>query len=323
MAVFTAVKEQDLADVLERFSLGPVVSLREISEGIENTNYFLDTQDKGQTLRHWVLTLFENLDTDELPYFCALTQHLEKDGFAVPAPLQDARGESLFELNGRWAVIVPRLTGASLDHPGEQDCRAVGRWLAQMHVSLQGFKESRALVRDQHWVARHYNSLQERLKDGERNDLAGYLNRYTAYDAVLQQCPQGTVHGDLFRDNVLFDEKDDISGVIDFYHACDATLLFDLAVVANDWCTDLNGKHKKKHLSALVDGYQEVRLWLPIEHKAWPYALELAALRFWVSRLATFYQPGYQRSTVSGETVKDPEEMRNVLHGLSNATNEV
>ncbi|MDX1451134.1 MAG: homoserine kinase [Oleiphilaceae bacterium] len=323
MAVFTPVNVQDLAPLLKRFDLGCVVSLQAISEGIENTNYFLTTQSGEQAAREWVFTLFENLDADDLPYFCRLTQHLAEAGFAVPAPLKDVQGESLFELNARWGVIVPKLHGRSKVAPDEQACAAVGRWLARMHRSLVAFDAKRPLVRNLAWVKQHYVNLEGRLTDGERDDLAGYISRYEQYQQVLQVCPQGTVHGDLFKDNVLFDANGEISGVIDFYQACDASLLFDLAVVANDWCTDKDGRHIDAKLFALRNAYQTERAWSVAEEQAWPYALELAALRFWVSRLATYYAPGYQQRSVEGETVKDPEEMRRILHGLAAAKSPV
>lgn len=318
MAVFTPVSESDLGPVLERFGLGGLKRLQAISEGIENTNYFVHTESGAQGEQSWVLTLFENLEADDLPYFCALTQHLASAGFDVPAPLKDANGESLFQLHGRWAVLVPRLRGAAVLRPSAADCEAVGAWLGRMHVCLDGFQLRRQLVRDRRWLEGHLLRLSDSLRKDEREDLAGYIRRYTQYESLLRSCSQGTVHGDLFRDNVLF-EQGRISGVIDFYHACDATLLFDLAVVANDWTVDAAGRHQTAQLDALITAYQRERPWTEMEVKAWPYCLEVAALRFWVSRLATFYQPGYQKNTVTGVTVKDPQEMRRILHGLASA----
>ena len=319
MAVFTSVSEQDLQPVLAHFALGDVTRLSAISEGIENTNYFLDTQVSGHHEQNWVLTLFENLDEAELPYFCALTQHLAGAGFKVPAPLQDAQGESLFRLQNRWAVLVPRLRGRAKKAPEIEDCASVGRWLGRMHQSVATFQGQRRLVRDRAWLEGHHARLSSRLSEAERQDLAGYVKRYGDYEKLLQACPQGTVHGDLFRDNVLFEGRD-IAGVIDFYHACSATLLFDLAVVANDWTVTDEGKHKADHLAALVEGYQRERPWVEAEHGAWAYCLEVAALRFWVSRLATLHEPGDQQNTVAGVAVKDPEEMRRILHGVVSAS---
>ena len=126
-------------------------------------------------------------------------------------------------------------------------------------------------------------------------------------------CPQGIVHGDLFRDNVLF-EGAKVSGVIDFYHACQASLLFDLAVLANDWAWDKElGDYDYTLLSAIVDAYQVQRPWTAMERDLWPRCLEIAALRFWISRLVSYYLPGYQKHSVEGDTAKDPNEMKAIL----------
>lgn len=314
MAVYTQLASSAVGDLLAAYSIGELQNLRPISGGIENTNYFLDTVDKG-TLRHWVLTIFENLERRELPYFADLTQHLERQGFAVPAPVAMQTGEAIFELNGKSGAIVPCLSGASLAQPDVAACAAVGGWLAAMHTSLSGFEGRRELVRDLSWMDAQSDALSAFLPQQEFTLLRHFIARYRGYKPLLDHCPQGPVHGDLFRDNVLFDQGR-ISGVIDFYHACDATLLFDLAVVANDWCVD-KGKHEIAYMDALIDGYRQVRPWTAEEIKAWPNCLELAALRFWVSRLVSKHVPGYQHSALSGEPIKNPDEMKAILVSLA------
>lgn len=310
MAVFTSLDQTDIEELLDSYAVGRLVSFQSISEGIENTNYFVNTQ-LGEDALRWVLTLFENLDEQELPYFCKLTEHLARQGFKVPAPQKTRVGDSIIEVKGKKAVLVPCLSGQSKTKPSLEDCKRAGEWLARMHMALESFDESRRLVRDLGWMQAQRDKLQGFMPEGELKELEYYIARYKDYQSDLVQCPQGTVHGDLFRDNVLFDGGE-ISGVIDFYHACDATLLFDLAVVANDWCAGDTG-YDKHMMQGLVEAYQSQRPWTDKEEACWQYALELAALRFWVSRLVSKYVPGYQQGSVSGETIKDPDEMKRLL----------
>lgn len=315
MAVYTSLERQDIESLLARFAIGRLGSYQEISSGIENTNYFLTTVPDDGGNAEWVLTLFENLEFKALPYFCQLTRHLERAGFEVPAPVDSRQGEAAFMLKNRPGVIVPRLAGHSLTQPDQAACAAVGEWSARMHLALQTFSQKRATTRDAHWLTQQINRLQPVIENAEFEILNAYFQRYLQYQSLLASCDQGTVHGDLFRDNVLF-QQGSISGVFDFYHACDATLLFDLAVIANDWALEANGRHHPEKLSSLIQAYQRVRPWSEIEEQAWPFCLELAALRFWCSRMVSRYVPGYQQQSLSGETIKNPDEMREILLAL-------
>lgn len=313
MAVFTILEQADIADFLSAYDVGKLESYAAISEGIENTNYFVDTQKNGMR-QSWVLTLFENLHDDELPYFSELTRFLAEKSFKVPAPEACKTGQTILTVRDRKAVLVPKLRGRAKEHPDAQACHQVGCWLAEMHLALRSFSGRRPLVRDTAWMKMQNDRLEPYMPSTEFIVLQKYIERYHIYRERLDKCPQGTVHGDLFRDNVLF-EQGDISGVIDFYHACDATLLFDLAVVANDWCVDQHG-YVQERLSALVGSYQTIRTWTEAEKGSWANCLELAALRFWISRLVSKYVPGYQHGSVQGETIKDPDEMKRLLPEL-------
>jgi len=316
MAVYTALSKQEIKQQLSQYNIGDLVDFQEISSGIENTNYFVTTLLQGQKAKRWVLTLFENLKQHDLPYFCDLTRHLEQDGFNVPAPVVNRLGDSIFCLKDKAGVIVPCLLGTSLNEPDIQACAAVGSYLAGMHLSLRSFSQSRAVQRDVAWMKGQLEKLEGKMDLSEFEMLQGYFIRYCAYQPHLLDCPQGTIHGDLFKDNVLFDGGD-VSGVFDFYHACDATLMFDLAVVANDWAIGANGVHDKAKLASLCEGYQSERLWTDKEKVMWPFCLELAALRFWLSRLVSCYLPGYQQESLAGDTIKDPSEMKVILVGLA------
>ena len=315
MAVFTHVLASDLKAILERFSLGKCLRLEGISAGIENTNYFLDTEKDGKA-RSLVLTIFENMETNELPFFVDLTRHLAGQGLSVPAPLVDSSGKALFELHGKDAMIVPCLRGAGKEHIDPSDCFQVGRWLASMHNAVASFEGQRPLVRDLSWMQDNLSAL--RNSDIPKHDLSlleQCVARYADYRQQLDACPKGTVHGDLFKDNVLF-EGEQVSGVIDFYHACTEGLLFDLAVCANDWVTNSDGSYNQALMSSLLEGYTAEHGWSDQDEQAWPLFLELAALRFWISRLASKHLAGYQQESVAGETIKNPDELRGILEHL-------
>ncbi len=315
MAVFTRLATKDVGDFVKNYPVGEFVEFKAISEGIENSNFFVSTQDEKGREQRWVLTIFETLPASELSYFCELTQFLGKRKFQVPAPVKTSDGASWLELKDKPAVLVPRLPGGSYLRPDAAACEQIGQWLARMHNALAGFKPSRPLERHLGWMQTKAVALAVHLAEPDAQLLNQSIKRYEDYHSVLAECPQGTVHGDLFRDNVLF-EQGKITGVIDFYHACNATLLFDLAVVANDWTTDAEGCHEPGRLQALLDGYQSERSWQKVEKLAWPFCMELAALRFWISRLSSLHLPGYQQQTVSGDALKDPDEMKRILLNL-------
>lgn len=313
MAVFTELTAHDLDVLLRDYDIGDFSSLSPISAGIENTNYFVETRSSSGSLRRWVLTIFENLSLHELPYFCELTAHLAQDGFAVPAPVLMRSEKAIFEFGEKRGVIVPCLSGEARRFPSILDCAALGAWMARMHVSLQGFKEKRPNIRNLSWMQAHAARLAPVMDAQEYAELIQAIQRFQDQQPLLAKCPQGTVHGDFFHDNVLF-EGNQISGVIDFYNASEAPLLYDLAVAANDWSIDKDGQRDQAKLKALVDAYRESRGWTADEELAWPYFLELAALSFWVSRLSSFHTVTYQKTgLVSGDVLKDPNEMRNIM----------
>lgn len=231
MAVFTLVQDSDVEALLKDYDIGELVSLKGIGQGIENTNYFVETRSSDGVGGHWVLTLFENIDQDELPYFCNLTQHLYEAGFSVPAPHRQRSGKQIFTLRNKPGVLVPRYSGEDVKAPDERHCQAVGAWMASMHLTLRNFPERRPLVRDLDWMSRQADLVRDDLSSKERLSLKASIERYKSHLPQLELCPSGPVHGDLFRDNVLFREGQ-LSAVIDFYNACDGTWLYDLAVCA-------------------------------------------------------------------------------------------
>jgi homoserine kinase type II len=233
MAVFTEVSDKDARELLRRMSLGSFKELRGIQGGIENTNYFLTT-DQGE----WVLTLFERLSAEQLPFYLYLMKHLAQAGIPVPDPQGETRsGDILLKVCGKPASIVNRLAGKASWPPAAVHCAAVGEMLARMHLAGQDYNRQQPNLRGLPWwnetvpVVPHLGETAAML----RAELA-YQN-HVAASASYAALPRGPIHADLFRDNVMFD-GDRLTGFFDFYFAGVDTWLFDLAVCLNDWCID-------------------------------------------------------------------------------------
>ena len=288
MAVFTPVSKADLDQWLTRFSLGAATSIRGIASGIENSNFFIGT-DAGD----YVLTLFENLSLAQLPFYLRLMDHLARRGILVPAPVASRDGQLVGELHGKPAAIVSKLNGASEMDPQADHCGQVGTMLARMHLAGQDFPLHQENLRGLLWwqstgaaVLAFVDPQQGALL---KQELA--LQTQFAADRIYSALPRGPIHGDLFRNNVMFDQGR-LSGFFDFYFAGVDTLLFDLAVTCNDWCVDLvSGASDPLRSSALLSAYQAVRPLSDAEQQAWPVMLRAAALRFWLSRLFDLHQP--------------------------------
>ncbi|WP_043006432.1 homoserine kinase [Comamonas testosteroni] len=289
MAVFTEVSDKDARDLLRRMSLGSFKELRGIQGGIENTNYFLTT-DQGE----WVLTLFERLSAEQLPFYLYLMKHLARAGIPVPDPQSETRsGDILLKVCGKPASIVNRLAGKSQLAPAAVHCAAVGDMLARMHLAGQDYDRQQPNLRGLPWwnetVPVVLPHLGEETAAMLRAELA-YQN-HVAASASYAALPRGPVHADLFRDNVMFD-GDRLTGFFDFYFAGVDTWLFDLAVCLNDWCIDhATGAHDADRAKAMLAAYQAVRPLAAAERELLNAQLRAGALRFWISRLWDFHLP--------------------------------
>lgn len=301
MSVFTLVSRDELSAFLEHYDVGDLLHFEGISTGVENTNYFVDTS-SGR----WVLTLFERQRPEDLPYFLNLMAHLADHGVPSPRPVADIEGGFLRRLNDRPAALVQRLSGASVKHPQSAHCAAVGRVLADLHRVGASFADFRANCRGPAWWAQTGREVLPRLSD----DDAQLLRDELAFQGRFRhtRLPSGVIHADLFRDNVLF-EGSRLSGLIDFYFACNDVLLYDLAVTVNDWCVRPDGGFDNDRLHTLVHAYAESRPLSPFESEAWPVLLRAAALRFWLSRAYDWYFPR------DGEMIdaRDPEPFKRLL----------
>jgi homoserine kinase type II len=292
MAVFTAVSLDDLHQWIKQYPLGQAVGLEGISSGIDNSNFFLNTA-HGPRSGQYVLTIFENLRFDQLPFYVKLMAHLAERGIPVPAPVPNTDGELVVPLHGKPAIIVSRLQGSSQLDPQPVHCAEVGRMLARMHLAAQDFALHQPNLRGLDWWVETAPVVLPYLEEAEaallRSEVA-YQSEFAA-GATYARLARGPVHADLFRNNVMF-EGERLSGCFDFYFAGVDTWLYDVAVTVNDWCVDLaTGVLDAARVRALLDAYHEVRPFTDDERAAWQPMLRAGALRFWLSRLYDLHLP--------------------------------
>ena len=297
MAVFTTVSQDEIARWLLEYDLGEVHALRGIASGIENSNFFLTTEQNGQQ-HEYVLTIFERLSFVQLPYYLHLMAHLARHDIRVPAPVPGRDGEILRALKGKPAAIVTRLPGASQLAPDARHCAEVGDMLARMHLAGVDYARRQPNLRSLAWWQQTEPEIVPFLDGAQRTLLRNEIAHQSAFFggrdyAALQG---GPCHCDLFRDNVLFEQDaaggHKLGGFFDFYFAGHDKWLFDLAVTVNDWCIDLpTGALDDDRARALLRAYHAVRPLTDNEHAHWQDMLRAGALRFWVSRLWDFFLP--------------------------------
>jgi homoserine kinase type II len=296
MAVYTEVPFAEAAALIERLNLGTLTGLRGIQGGIENTNYFVTCEQDGATHEH-VLTVFERLGFEQLPYYLHLMKHLAGKGIPVPGPAADAHGTILHTLQGKPAAVVDKLRGSSELAPTEGHCQAVGDMLARMHLAGRDFAMSQPNLRGLPWWNETVQVVLPHLSAGQsaliRSELA--FQNHVAASPAYAALPRGPVHADLFRDNVMF-EDGVLTGFFDFYFAGNDSFLFDLAVCLNDWCIrhaadETDGQPDEARAQALLTAYQAVRPLSAAERQLLPAMLRAGALRFWLSRLWDWHLP--------------------------------
>ena len=331
MAVYTEVSHDEASELLADLRLGQLQRIEGCAGGIENTNYFVTT-DQGA----YVLTLFERLTAAQLPFYLKLMKHLARHGVPVPDPAANPRGDLLYMVNGKPATVVNRLRGKSELAPSVQHCAQVGAMLARMHLAGRDFELEQPNLRGLPWwnetvpvILPFLDAAQSRLI---KSELA-YQN-HVAASPHYAALPRGPVHADLFRDNVMFETDPDqtnlndagskdafapmLTGFFDFYFAGVDTWAFDLAVALNDWCIDhptgASLPHKRQ---AFLNAYNAVR---PLSGAEWHVlsAMQRAgALRFWISRLWDFHLPREASMLKAHDPTHFERVVRELLRGLS------
>ncbi|NTJ42771.1 homoserine kinase [Agrobacterium larrymoorei] len=281
MAVYTDITEDDLRDFLGQYDVGELTSYKGIAEGVENTNFLLHT-----TKDPLILTLYEKrVEKSDLPFFLGLKQHLFAKGLSCPLPLPRKDGKLLGELSGRPAALISFLEGMWLRKPEAKHCREVGKALAAMHLAGEGFElERRNSLSVEGWKELWAKS--EARADEVEKGLQQEIGSDLAFLAANwpKDLPAGVIHADLFQDNVFF-LGDELSGLIDFYFACNDLLAYDVSICLNAWCFEKDGAYNVTKGKALLEGYQSVRPLNDAELEALPLLARGSALRFFLTRL--------------------------------------
>ncbi|TDN95914.1 MULTISPECIES: homoserine kinase [Halomonas] len=303
MAVFTPLTQPQVVEFLSRFDAGALVSLEGVPAGTENTTFFVTTN-----RRALVLTLFEQGEHEELPFFVELLDYLDEHRLPVPGPLHDRNGDALHTLAGKPALLFPKLPGQHPKAPNLAQCHELGDTLGHMHVVSRHFPGHRPNPRDLHWLLLMHHKVLVYLSPEDQTLMKDEVETYQGFFGDATTLPQGALHGDLFRDNTLFD-GDRLGGLIDFYNGCTGDLLFDLAIVINDWATEADGRLDPARHDAILVAYQARRSLTVAERDAWPMMLRLTALRYWLSRLLVVYvdPPAHDL------TPHDPDRFRTIL----------
>ncbi|WP_417317062.1 homoserine kinase [Emcibacter sp.] len=300
MAVYTQVTAEEINEFITQYDVGEVVSFKGIAEGSENSNYFLQTTEAS-----FILTLFEaRVNPDDLPFYMGLMDHLNHKNIVCATPVRDREGSNLKTLCGRPAALITFLNGMAVNRPKPEHCRQLGGELARMHMAAADFDMSREndlSVSGWEKLVADCEAEADRCAPGLRNVLNEELAFLKANWPV--DLPKGIIHADLFPDNVFFlDGK--LSGLIDYYFACNDFFAYDIAVCMNSWCFEADGSFNITKSTQLLKGYNEVRPLGQQELQALPLLCRGAALRFLLTRLYDWL------NRVEGALVqvKDPTE---------------
>lgn len=310
MSVYTTLTHQELSEFLQTFAVGELTDFQGITEGIENTNYFVDAKLNGKA-RRFVLTIFESLEIDELPYFLELTAFLSEHDLPCAHPIANRQGHYLQTLKSKPAALVQRLDGKSINKPTVDHCQQVGQILGRMHSEGLKFSMQRENPRGYIWASDTAEKVKSHLTAAEQKLLEREIAFQSRHQAL--ELPSGVIHADLFRDNVLFHDNK-LRGVIDFYYACDGFLVYDLAITLNDWCSMPDGSLDVSLADTLLQSYLKARPLDSKERTHWPVMLRAAALRFWLSRLYDLHFPRHGALTHT----HDPNVYRDILQNRIN-----
>ena len=293
MAVYTQVSFDQAQAYFHSLGLGPLTRLEGCAGGIENTNYFADTAQA-----RYVLTLFERLSAEQLPYYLRLMRHLAQHGIPVPNPAADAQGQLLHSLQGRPSCVVSLLAGKSELQPGTDHCAQVGAMLARMHLAGGSFDMQQPNLRGLDWWQRTVPEVLPFVTPEQSALLQSELaaQEALAHSADYAALPRGPIHADLFRDNVMFapdaQGRDQLTGFFDFYFAGNDAWVYDIAICLNDWCVDTaKGVADAARTDAFMQAYTSVRALQASEAAVFASLLRAAAFRFWLSRLWDLHLP--------------------------------
>lgn len=279
MSVFTPLARPELETFLAPYGLGHLRDFQGIAAGSENTNYFISLE-QGE----FVLTLVERGPVQEMPFFIELLDVLHEADLPVPYALRTRDGSALRELAGKPALLQPRLAGKHISTPNTQHCAQVGELLGHLHLATRDNVLERKTDRGLDWMLNEGAILISHLEQAPGDLLKAALKEIERLKPAIMALPRANLHGDLFRDNALF-EGTHLTGLIDFYNACSGPMLYDLAIALNDWCSTAEGSIDAPRARALLGAYAALRPFTAAEAELWPAMLRVCCVRFWLSRL--------------------------------------
>jgi homoserine kinase type II len=281
MAVYTDVSADDLTKFLNLYDIGELLSYKGIAEGVENSNFLVHT-----SAGNYILTLYEKrVAENDLPFFLGLMEHLAARGLTCPQPVKNKDGGFLGVVAGRPAAIVTFLEGLWIRKPNAGHCAAVGEALARLHIAGSDFASKRPnALSVESWrpLFEHAGARGDSVRPGLCDEIVAELD--VLEKSWPRNLPQGVIHADLFPDNVFF-LGDKLSGLIDFYFACNDTLAYDVAICLNAWCFETDHSYNVTKGRALLKAYDSVRLMSADEHAALPVLARGASMRFLLTRL--------------------------------------
>ncbi|MCY4044818.1 MAG: homoserine kinase [Cellvibrionales bacterium] len=289
MAVFTTLDFDEINALIKPYGIGELIRFSGVSAGLENTNYAITTSSNHMAEEYgydcegeYFLTIFEELPENDLPFHLGLLELLGRKHIPVSIPVRDYDGKNIQMVNQKPAVLCPRLEGHHVQNPSLSQCEKMGVMLARIHEVSHAMEYQGGGIRDVEWLNDAFAKVTDTMTSDELAACQQVLDEYNA-ECVADSLPKTIIHGDLFRDNALFD-GDDITGVIDFFTAGRGFMIYDMAVCANDWCV-ANGALDNDKLASFIKGYESLRALTDAEKAVWPLMLKITALRFWVSRI--------------------------------------
>ena len=316
MAVYTTLERDEIEAFIERFGIGKVLHYEGVSAGMENSNYAITTSSNhlAQDVGHdkpgdYFLTIFEELPENDLPFHLSLLELLDRHKIPVSAPIRDYDGASIQHIHGKPAVLCPRLHGKHIDIPSIGQCATMGAMLAKIHSVGTHMEYDHGGIRDANWLKNTVVAASSSLEDADKGLCLELLNNYLAIvdDPALSK---SIIHGDLFRDNALFDGET-LGGIIDFFNAGQGHCVYELAVAVNDWCMTEDNQLDEQRYQAFTGAYAQHHAFSDADRQHWSVVVQTCAMRFWLSRILA----KKRREDLHHELhyFKDPAQFRGIV----------
>lgn len=318
MAVYTALNKHELEKFIEPYGVGRLIDYEGVAAGIENTTYFIttDQSDLPNELTttetgEYVLTVYESVDKEELIFYIELTTYLNQKRLPVPCPIKDANGKALQIVQGKPALLVTKIPGSHPSTPSSTQCSTIAKWLAELHLACLDSTFELEGSDNLNRLEDSATALASKLEDTDQellNETDRFKQRITAYPNL----PQSIIHNDLFTDNALFDGEK-LTAIIDFNSSSTGYLVYDLAVLVNSWCSCDDGRLDAEKAKSCLIAYQQVRPFTDDEKTLWNDFLRIAAFRFWLSRLEVKYKQENDKGPADLIEYKDPDQYKKIL----------